>query len=150
MTNRAEPSGADALFGEEMTCPRRTVQGDPIFLLLVRSCSSTEQMENIFPKDCHKNDPGSLIGEFFSWARRWRGTKCPPTFSAGPACGVWSRQRRTCRDDLARKKPAVLRQKRLWSLTSPLLSTSSLKAWNGSSLSTCIVRQLIPVAVQVR
>ena len=66
-----------------------------------------------FPKDCHNNDPGSLIGEFFSWARRWRGTKCPPTFSAEPACGVWSRQRRKCRDDLARKKPAVLRQKRL-------------------------------------
>ena len=50
MTNRAEPSGADALFGEEMTCPRRTVQGDPIFLLLVRSCSSTEPKENIFQR----------------------------------------------------------------------------------------------------
>ena len=45
--------------------------------------------------------------------------------------GVWSRQRRTCRDDLARKKPAVLRQKHLWSLTSPLLSTSSLKRGMG-------------------
>ena len=80
------------------------------------------EKENNFPKDCHNNDSGSIIGEFFSCAGHWR-DEVPSNI---PCWTCLRRLERTevkvseLHDDLARKKPAVLRQKRPWSLTSPL------------------------------